>query len=85
MKRIKRCRQKVIKEIAIQGQHRTESIKFFEDLWVAMREEFSEENNTTTAFSILEYFLSVLPIKTINKHALVSAIEERYAIDEPVG
>lgn len=72
------CRKKIIRKMATQGQHYLENEKFFKEHWEAMRQEFSEENNTTTASFILERWLSVLPLDTITKNALIKDIEAAY-------
>lgn len=85
---IKKHRNQVINEITTQGKQYYEQEKFFREFWIAMRNSFTEENNTSSATFILERFLSVLPLDTISKEAFVHTVESAYrekTISKPLG
>lgn len=76
--KLKKCRDKVVNEMTCQGKQYYEQQLFFRHLWIAMRDGFTEENNTSSATFILERFLSILPLDTISKDAFITSIESVY-------
>jgi hypothetical protein len=76
--KLSKARKSVIQEMTFQGKHHVQQVIFFKELWEEMRNSFTEENDVSSATFILERFLSVLPLKYINKEALISTINEAY-------
>jgi regulator of sirC expression with transglutaminase-like and TPR domain len=68
----------VIDEMTTQGKQYTEQELFFKEFWDELRRTFSEENNVSSATFVLERFLKVLPLQTINKQVLINTIEDVY-------
>jgi len=72
-------RKKVIEEMTLQGNQYTKQERFFREFWEAMRNSFTEENNVSSATFVLQRFMSVLPLKTISKEAIINTIEDAYS------